>query len=113
MPARELPSRTPSEFDSGIAERKATTFRSPGGAERLHPRRGFVSLLAERGAALRCLRQECPKECIDLDQKDEVIEVTVGTIIIATGYDIYDATKIERYGYASCPMCLPRWSSNV
>ncbi len=50
--------------------------------------------------------KKCPKECVDLDEKDEVIEIQVGNIILATGYDIYDATKIERYGYGVLPNVL-------
>ncbi len=50
--------------------------------------------------------KKCPKECIDLDQQDEVVELEVGSIIVATGYDVYDATRIERYGYGRLPNVL-------
>ncbi len=41
----------------------------------------------------------CPTNAIDFNQKDEVITVQVGNIILATGYDIFDARKIPHYGY--------------
>ena len=50
--------------------------------------------------------KKCPKGCIDLDQADEIVELEVGNVVIATGYDIYDARKIERYGYGVLPNVL-------
>jgi heterodisulfide reductase subunit A len=50
--------------------------------------------------------KKCPKSCIDLNQSDETIEVEVGNLILATGYDVYDARKIERYGYGKLPNVL-------
>jgi len=43
----------------------------------------------------------CPTEpnSIDFDQEDEMIEVQVGNIILATGYDLFDTTRIPQYGY--------------
>ena len=31
--------------------------------------------------------------------QDEVIELNVGTIIVATGIDTYDPTQLDEYGY--------------
>ena len=31
--------------------------------------------------------------------KDELIEVDVGAIIVATGMDVYDPTALDEYGY--------------
>jgi heterodisulfide reductase subunit A len=43
----------------------------------------------------------CPTEpnSIDFDQTDELVEVKAGNIILATGYDLFDATRIAQYGY--------------
>ena len=38
----------------------------------------------------------CENEAIDFSQKDQIVEVEVGTIIIATGWDLY---KGDDYGY--------------
>jgi len=101
------PARASSEFDSGIAERKAIYIPFPQAVPNAYVLDEASCLYVQSGGK-RCgvCAKKCPKECIDLDQKDEVIEVTVGTIIIATGYDIYDATKIERYGYGVLPNVL-------
>jgi heterodisulfide reductase subunit A len=50
-----------------------------------------------------CDCHECEKLCeakaIDYGMKDEMVEVEVGSIIIATGYDIFDPSVIAQYGY--------------
>ncbi|HDD56145.1 MAG TPA: CoB--CoM heterodisulfide reductase iron-sulfur subunit A family protein [Chloroflexi bacterium] len=43
--------------------------------------------------------QVCPTEAIDYEQEDKVITFDVGNIILATGYDLFDARQIPQYGY--------------
>lgn len=54
------------------------------------------------GGCAEC--RECEKLCqpvaIDYEMQDEVVEVEVGTIIIATGYDAFDPSIIHQYGYS-------------
>ncbi len=47
----------------------------------------------------------CPTEpnSIVFDQKDEIVEIKAGNIILATGYDLFDATRIAQYGYGRLP----------
>ena len=47
----------------------------------------------------KCI-EACPKKCIDFDLTDELIDVEVGTIIVATGMEVYDPTELDEYGYA-------------
>ena len=41
-----------------------------------------------------------------MTEPDQIIEIEVGTIILATGYECLDASKIERYGYGKFPNVL-------
>lgn len=43
--------------------------------------------------------QKCPSGCIDFTQKEETIKVSVKSVIIATGFNLFDPTLIPRYGY--------------
>jgi heterodisulfide reductase subunit A2 len=47
----------------------------------------------------------CPTEpnSINFEQKDEILEVQAGNIILATGYDLFDAARIPQYGYGKLP----------
>lgn len=41
----------------------------------------------------------CPAGAIDFEQQDEFLQIQAGSIILATGYDPFDAHKIPQYGY--------------
>jgi heterodisulfide reductase subunit A len=57
------------------------------------------------GVCSECM--ECVKVCeakaIDHSQQPEEIEVKVGSIILATGYDLLDPTPMKQYGYGRLP----------
>jgi homotetrameric NADPH-dependent glutamate synthase len=61
--------------------------------------------------AKRCLNcavcsgcRECESKClanaIDHDQVDQIIETDVGAVILCTGFDLYDPSGLEEYGYS-------------
>jgi len=41
----------------------------------------------------------CPTNAIDFEQQDEILEIKVGNVIVATGYDLFDVRRIPQYGY--------------
>jgi heterodisulfide reductase subunit A len=41
----------------------------------------------------------CPPGAVVYDQEDEFIEVDVGAVVVATGFDPFDATKKPEFGY--------------
>ena len=45
----------------------------------------------------------CPTNAIDFNQKEEIKTVDVGNIILATGYEMFDARKVSNYGYGRLP----------
>ena len=74
---------------------------------------GFPQEEARR-EALRCLNcgvccecMECVRVCeakaIDHTMKPEIREIQVGSIIVATGYDLFDPTPMKQFGYTKYP----------
>jgi heterodisulfide reductase subunit A len=47
----------------------------------------------------RACEKFCELGAIDFEQADKIVEVEVGNIIIASGYDAFDPTPISQYGY--------------
>ena len=47
------------------------------------------------------LTAACPEGAIDLDMKEEEVQVEAGAVIVATGWRPYDATKLEDLGYGA------------
>jgi heterodisulfide reductase subunit A len=52
----------------------------------------------ERGTCKAC-EKFCPTGAIDFEQEDSYLDLKVGNVILATGYDLFDARKIPQYGY--------------
>jgi heterodisulfide reductase subunit A len=51
-----------------------------------------------------CARTDvCEPEAINFDDEPEYLKVKVGTIIVATGWDLYDPTPLKQYGYGKYP----------
>ena len=46
----------------------------------------------------KCL-EVCEKKCIDYDMQDDIVEFDVGTVIVATGMDVFDPRKYDEFGY--------------
>jgi heterodisulfide reductase subunit A len=77
---------------------------------------GFEKNEAKREAT-RCLNcgvcsecMECVRVCeanaVDHTLKEEDVEVEVGSIILATGYDLFDPTPMKQFGYGRYPNVL-------
>jgi heterodisulfide reductase subunit A len=45
----------------------------------------------------------CPPGAIDYDQEDEFLDVDVGAVVVATGFDPFDATRKPEFGYGRYP----------
>jgi heterodisulfide reductase subunit A len=41
----------------------------------------------------------CEADAIDFDQKEEYVDVKVGAVVLATGYDVTNHPTLARYGY--------------
>ena len=50
----------------------------------------------------KCLKA-CDREAIDFQMKPETVKLEVGTIIVATGADVFDPTSLPDYGYGKYP----------
>lgn len=55
--------------------------------------------------AVRCgkCKDKCEAGAINYDDVEKTIEIEVGTIIVSTGFEIFDATKKPEYGYGEFP----------
>ena len=92
--AEVCPIEVPNEFEEGIAPRKAIYI----------PQQQAVPLVytIDIDNCIKCYKcvDACGKlRAIDFSQEPEEIELEVGTIIVATGFDVFDPSPIEEYGY--------------
>lgn len=45
----------------------------------------------------------CQADAINFDQKDQILELNVGAVIVAAGYDVFDPSLIPEYRYREIP----------
>ena len=97
---QKCPYKTDSEFELGLAQRKAAYIPFPQAIPNvatIDPEL-CVYIKSEGQKCGACIKF-CESKAIDLDQKDEVVEVEVGSVILATGFNLMDPGLIPQYGY--------------
>ncbi len=81
------------EFDLGMKPRKAIYLSFPQAVP------GEYTI--DMNHCIRCgiCAEACPTSAVRYDDKPEFVDVKVGTIILATGFQPYDATRMGQYGF--------------
>jgi heterodisulfide reductase subunit A len=85
-------------FESGIGYRKAIYRPFPQAVPKFPVIDTETCVYFERGTCKAC-QKFCPTEAIDFEKQDEYLDIDVGNIILATGYDLFDSRRIPQYGY--------------
>ena len=87
------PIEVPSEFNLSLGARKAIYVPFPQAVPLIYT--------IDDDSCIGCgmCKNVCEPEAIDYDMEPAIIERDVGTIIVATGYDVFDAARKEEYGY--------------
>jgi len=95
--ATKCPINVPNEFDRSIGERNAIYIPFPQAVPKL--------AVIDKDVCINCKSCErvCPAEAIAFDQVEEIIEITVGAVIVSTGWDEYSIIKSNEYKYGIYP----------
>lgn len=102
----KCPAKAPSEFDDGTTLRKSIYIPFPQAVPNKYLIDADSCTYVLKGKCGVCVKF-CPVEnCINLDAMDEKVELTVGNIIVATGFQTFDAKRAEQYGYGKYPNVL-------
>jgi heterodisulfide reductase subunit A len=98
--AEVCPVVVPNEFDMGIGTRKAAYIPFPQSAPLIYT--------IDKKHCINCgmCKIVCEADAIDYDAVDREVKVKVGSIIISTGYDLYDPSAVEEYGHGRYPNVL-------
>jgi len=85
-------------FEAGLSYRKAVYRPFPQAVPKFPVLDPPNCTYFERGKCKAC-QILCPTNAIDFEQQDELLQIQVGNIILATGYDLFDARRITQYGF--------------
>ncbi len=94
----KCPWKADSEFDMGLGKRKAIYTPFPQAVPNVPVIDTETCVYFKKGTCRAC-EKLCPTKAIAFDQKEETVELEVGAIIVATGYDLFDPSPITQYGY--------------
>ncbi len=88
------PIDVPNDFEEGLGPRKAIYVPMAQAVPSVYT--------IDRDACIECYKcvEACGKlEAINFAEEPEIIELEIGAIIVATGYDTWDPTPLEEYGF--------------
>jgi len=89
-------------FEAGLGYRKAVYRPFPQAVPKYPVIDRENCTFFQKGTCKAC-QKFCPTGAIDFNQQDTLLEVEIGNIILATGYDLFDARRIPQYGYGHFP----------
>lgn len=96
--AKVCPVLVPNEFNMGLDSRRAIYQPFPQAIPSAYVMDIDNCLGHDPMVCGKCV-EACKKKCIDFNMSDEEVTVKVGTIIVATGMELYDPTQLDEYGY--------------
>jgi heterodisulfide reductase subunit A len=93
----------PSEFDEGMGKRAAAYIPF---AQAI-PLKATIDpnscLWLVKGKCSKACEEVCGTDAIDFEMVESFVDIEVGSIIVATGYQMWDPAKIPDYGYGKSP----------
>ncbi len=104
----KCPTKVKDDFNFGFSERKAIYIPFPQAVPNCYLIDKNNCLYLNKGVCRIC-EKTCERKAIDFNQKEEVIELKAGAIVVATGFDLFDASEKKQYGYK----CYPNVISNL
>ena len=91
------PGKAKDEYNEGLQERKAIYRPFPQAVPSIYT--------IDYDACIRCGACEriCPAEAIDVSDPGKEVDLNVGAIVLATGFELYDLSGLPQYGYGLYP----------
>lgn len=99
---QKCPLSVPSEFDCGLGKRKAIYRPFPQAVPSTPVIDREHCLYFTKGICRVC-EKFCLTGAIDFKQEESIVEVPVGSVILATGFEPFEPSQIKEYGYGRLP----------
>jgi heterodisulfide reductase subunit A len=98
----KCPTLLPDAFNMGLGERKAIYSWFAQGIPSTH------TIDAEncrqlQGKKCGICKKTCQADAVNFEQEDRIVELNVGAIIVASGYEVFDASRVPEYRYRDIP----------
>lgn len=96
--AEKCPVQVPSKFDAGMRMRKAiyTPFKNATPVAYVIDKENCLHF---KDGSCKACQEICPASAVDFEQKPEEVKFEVGSIVIASGFDVYEPYDLANYGF--------------
>jgi len=101
--AEKCPKKVKDEFNEGLSFRKAIYVRFPQAVPLQYTIDQDHCIYFQKGGKCRACEKFCFAQIIDFSQTDTDRDVEVGAVILAPGFQIFDARQKPEYGYGRYP----------
>jgi heterodisulfide reductase subunit A len=85
-------------FEAGLGYRKAVYTPFPQAVPKYPVIDRENCTFFQKGTCKAC-EKFCPTNAINFNQEESILQIDVGQIVLATGYDLFDARRIPQYGF--------------
>ena len=94
---RVCPTEVPAEHDEGLGKRKAAYIPFPQSVPSVY------TIDLEHCTRCGQCAKVCPRQAINLEDRGKTVDLKVGAIVMATGYELFDLSGLPQYGYGKYP----------
>ncbi len=98
----KCPTVLPDVFNEGLGDRKAIYSWFAQGIPSTHTI-DPAHCRQLNGKKCGICQKVCQADAVNFEQKDRIVEIEAGAIIVASGYKIFDPTRIPEYQYGKIP----------
>jgi len=100
--AEKCPKKVDDEFNGNMGKRKAVYIKYGQSVPLKYAIDADNCLYLTRGRCRAC-EKFCPTGAINFDDKEEIISINVGAVILAPGFKPFDPSGLDSYGYGIIP----------
>ncbi|MGD2143119.1 MAG: CoB--CoM heterodisulfide reductase iron-sulfur subunit A family protein [Anaerolineae bacterium] len=103
--ACRMKGRIVSDFDEGISKRSPIYVPFPQAVPLKYTIDPEACLYLTRGVCGKSFlcKEACPADAINFEQEEELVDLSVSAVIVATGFDLIDPETKPEYGYGVYP----------
>jgi heterodisulfide reductase subunit A2 len=100
--AEKCPKKIPDEYNAGLGVRKAAYVKYPQAVPLKYAIDAQNCIYFLKGKCRAC-EKFCPNQAVNFDEQPRAHSLTVGSIILAPGFETYDPGRYPAYAYSHFP----------
>nr|HID59630.1 CoB--CoM heterodisulfide reductase iron-sulfur subunit A family protein [Desulfobacterales bacterium] len=101
--AEKCPAKAVDEFNQGLATRKAAYLPYAQAVPFKYVLDPGRCIYFKKGGRCKACEKFCPAGAINFDEKEEIVKIEVGSIILTGGFRPFDPSRFDNYQYSTLP----------